>query len=254
MSDASSKKPTADSQQPTASFGGPVRVVLVGFGIFLASQFLAIFIVEAILTSLQGVQTDLLQSAAAQFLYILLSEAAAVGAVLWVLKRRGLKLPAIGLGRLPAWRDLKWAVGGFLAFFGLLFVALTLITFLISGFDVDAPQDVGFNVLTTSTDRIIAFAALVIIPPLGEEVLMRGYLYSGLRSRLRFWPALLLTSVLFGAAHLTTGIDGALWAAGVSTFVLSAVLVYLRERTGALYAPIMVHTANNLVAFLVQFS
>ena len=91
------------------------------------------------------------------------------------------------------------------------------------------------------------------LPPIGEETLMRGYLYSGLRSRLHFWPALLITSLLFGVAHLSTGVSGPLWAAAVDTFILSAVLVYLREKTGALYAPIMLHGLNNLVAFFAHF-
>jgi membrane protease YdiL (CAAX protease family) len=44
-----------------------------------------------------------------------------------------------------------------------------------------------------------------------------------------------------------------LWAAGVDTFVLSLVLVYLREKTGALYAGMLVHSLNNLIAFGVHF-
>ncbi len=193
------------------------------------------------------------QSAAAQFFYILLAEALAVGTVMLLLRRRRLGLRSIGFGRRPAWRDAKWAALGFVAFYGLLLLSTVIISLLIPSFDINAPQDVGFNVLSTPLDRIIALVALVILPPLGEETLMRGYLYSGLRSRLKFWPALIITSLLFGAAHLSTGVSGALWAAGVDTFVLSVVLVYLRERSGALYAPIMVHGLNNLVAFFAHF-
>ncbi|MGH9351096.1 MAG: lysostaphin resistance A-like protein, partial [Terriglobia bacterium] len=90
--------------------------------------------------------------------------------------------------------------------------------------------------------------------PLGEETLVRGYLYSGLRKYWRFWPALLFTSLLFGAAHLEFGAGGPLvWAAAIDTFLLSVVLCYLRERTGALYAGILVHMLNNLIAFGVHF-
>jgi membrane protease YdiL (CAAX protease family) len=42
-----------------------------------------------------------------------------------------------------------------------------------------------------------------------------------------------------------------MWAAAFDTFILSVVLVYLREKTGALYAGMLVHMLNNLLAFFV---
>lgn len=237
-----------------ASFGGPVRVILFVLVIFLLSQLLAALVLEIVYAVISPGNKNILdQSVVAQFFYILLAEALAVGCVWLVLRRRSLRLGSIGFGRRPAWRDIKWAALGFVVFYGLLIAVTVILTQLIPSFNVDAPQDVGFNVLSTPMDQVIALIALVILPPIGEETLMRGYLYSGLRSRLKFWPAMLITSLLFGAAHLSTGVSGALWAAGVNTFVLSAVLVALREKTGALYAPIMVHGLNNLVAFFAHF-
>src|SRR3989344_1552365 len=100
-------------------------------------------------------------------------------------------------------------------------------------------------------DRLLAFVGLVILPPLAEEILIRGYLYSGLRRSLAFAPAALFTSLLFGLAHLELGAAAApLWIAAINTFVLSLVLVYLREKAGSLWPPIMVHSLNNLVAFI----
>jgi membrane protease YdiL (CAAX protease family) len=75
------------------------------------------------------------------------------------------------------------------------------------------------------------------LPPLGEEILVRGYLFSGLRMVWRFLPAVIVTSLLFGAAHLEFGGGGPLvWAAAIDTFILSVVLCFLRERSGALDA------------------
>ncbi len=232
--------------------GSPVRIILSAFGIFIVSQFLAAFLVEAglhVLNTRQSID----QSASAQFLYILLAEGASIATVLGLVRRHGLSWSAIGLGRKITWRDIKLAVAGFFAFYGLVVIASVLLTLLIPSFDINQTQDVGFNYLSTPLDQIIALIALVLLPPIGEEILMRGYLYSGLRMRMRFWSALLITSLLFGAAHLSSSVNGTLWAAGVDTFVLSVVLVYLRERTGALYAPIMVHGLNNLVAFFAHF-
>ncbi|MEK7095876.1 MAG: type II CAAX endopeptidase family protein [Patescibacteria group bacterium] len=237
-----------------ASFGGPARVILLVFAIFLLSQFVAALLLKIAYGVIHpGADNILDQSVGAQFFYILLAEALAVGCVIWVLRRRQLGLGAIGFSRHPAWHDVKWTGLGFVIFYGLLVAVTAILTLFIPGFDSGAPQDVGFNVLSTPLDQIIALIALVILPPLGEETLMRGYLYSGLRSRWAFWPAMFITSLLFGVAHLSTGANGTLWAAGVDTFILSAVLVYLRERSGALYAPIMMHAANNLIAFVAHF-
>ncbi|MBI2592404.1 CPBP family intramembrane metalloprotease [Candidatus Saccharibacteria bacterium] len=231
-------------------FGGPARIILAAFGIFILSQVGAILVVELAVNFIPlSFQTAIDQSAALQFVYILLAEALVIGGVFWLLRRRGIRQSAIGLGRRPLWRDLGWAAVGYAIFFVALVISTIILTLLIPGFDTEQPQDVGFNFLSTSTDQIIAFVALVILPPLGEETLMRGYLYSALRSRWRFLPAMVVTSLLFGVAHLTTGTEGALWAAGMATFILSLVLVYVREITGALYAPMMIHAFNNLVAF-----
>lgn len=254
MSNASSEELKAKSQKLKAGFGGPARVILSAFGIFIISQLVAVILLEIVFGIIRPGNKNILdQSVAAQFFYILLAESLAVGLVLLILRRRALKLGSIGFGRRPVWRDLKWAAVGFVVFYGLLILATVILTLLIPSYNTNALQDVGFNILSTPMDRVIAFVALVIIPPLGEETLMRGYLYSGLRSRLKFWPALLITSLLFGAAHLSTGVSGALWAAGVDTFVLSAVLVTLREKSGALYAPILVHSLNNVVAFFAHY-
>jgi len=62
----------------------------------------------------------------------------------------------------------------------------------------------------------------------------------------------MVTSLVFGLAHLEFGSGGPLvWAAAIDTFLLSIILVYLRERTGALYAGILLHMLNNFIAFFV---
>ncbi len=234
-----------------SSFGGPWRVIITGLAIFIVSQIIAGVIAEILLSAV-GADTSLDNSNAAQFIYILLAEAMAVGLVFLVLKDRGLKLHSIGLGRRPLWRDLRRAALGFVIFYAALIIAGVIIN-LVAPSITNEQQDIGFNTLQTFSDSVLAFIALVILPPLGEETLVRGYLYSGLRSKMRYLPALLITSLLFGAAHLSENDSGLLWSGAVDTFLLSVVLVYLRENTGALYAGMLVHMANNIIAFGVHF-
>lgn len=241
-------------KKPDPSLGSPLRVIATLGILFIVSQMLAYLAVQAILSLKIGGSTSLGSSAAAQFFYIFMAEGLAVYGVYRILKKRGLGLPAIGLGRAMTWKDLAKAALGFGAFYGLVIVASVIIKQFLPGIDLDSPQDIGFNYLNTYRDSVLAFMALVILPPIGEEILMRGYLYSGLRAHWRATTSLIVTSLLFGAAHLQSGGDsGLLWAAGIHTFILSGVLVYLREKTGALYASILMHMFNNLLAFIVYF-
>jgi len=239
-------------KQKTKLFGNPLSVVLTSLFIFLASQLFA-YIILQVLWDISGhalKSSDLEQSSSAQFIFIFLSETFAIYLVWQILKWRHLGLKNIGLGRKPVLGDILKAFIGFGVFYVLLIGVSFLISKFVPGLDTNAKQDVGFKNLTTSATYALAFVGLVILPPIGEEILVRGYLYSGLRTRLSFIVSMLITSTLFAAAHLETGQGTSLlWAAAVNTFVLSLVLVYLREKTGALYAPMMVHALNNLIAF-----
>lgn len=264
MSDDSSKKtlwqslkrPQKTPTKLSKNFGGPTKIIATTLLIFIVSQLVAALLIGLALgITHPGSKVDVFSgSAPSEFFYVLIAETLAVGMVWLAVRSRGLGLAAIGLGRKPGWKDLKKGLLGFGAFYVLLIIVLMILTALIPALDTNQKQDIGFNTLTTSLDQILAFVALVILPPLGEEVLVRGYLYSGLRSRLKFLPALLVTSFIFGAAHLQLG-NGAplLWTAALDTFMLSVILVYLREKTGALYAGMLIHMLNNLIAFGVHF-
>ncbi|HET9850846.1 MAG TPA: CPBP family intramembrane glutamic endopeptidase [Candidatus Saccharimonadales bacterium] len=239
--------------QPPSDLGGPWFVFGVVVVIFIVSQFIAALILEIILGLAHASSGSLDNSVTAQFFYVLLAEGLSALLAIWAVKKRGLKLPFIGLGRRPKLGDVGRAGVGFLVFYILLIIVSIIASAIFKGYN-NGTQDLGFNNLHGPASDVLAFIALVVLPPIGEETLMRGYLFSGLRARLSFVQAGLITSLLFGAAHLLTGAGpGLLWAAGVNTFILSLVLVYLREKTGALYAGMMVHALNNAIAFAVMF-
>ncbi len=240
------------SRDSIKNFGNPVRVAVNAVAIFLFSQFAAIGIVAAAILVLGGGVSDRFSnSVLAQFAFVALAESLAVWLVWLFLKRYKLPLRTIGLRR-PKKNDMWRGLLGFGAFYILLIATTIVLTFIFPGLN-DTPQDVGFN-NAVGLGALLAFLALVLLPPVAEEILVRGYLFSGLRARMSFVKAGLITSVLFSFAHLQLG-DGAapVWGAASSTFVLSLVLVYLREATGALYAGMLVHVLNNLVAFFVKF-
>lgn len=254
--DSSEAKPA--SQKPKANLGRPWVVILTTLLIFIISQLIAAIFIgigHDVVHPHAPLELALTDSAPLQFFYFLLAEGLAAGLAIFVVKKfKKLSLAAIGLGRRPKISDIRKALVGGFAFYVILVISSIAINVFAPDINTKETQEVGFNTLNSSLDQILAFAALVFLPPLGEETLVRGYLYSGLRAHWRFIPAMLITSLLFGLAHLGSGSNGTtLWVAGVDTFLLSLVLVYLRERTGALYAGMLVHALNNVVAFTVHF-
>jgi membrane protease YdiL (CAAX protease family) len=252
MSDVSSNK-VSISHKPAKIW----LIIGITLGIFLITQIIAAFVVEVAMVIIHhGANSagSLEKSAPAQFFYILLAEGGAAWLVLKFLNVSNLSLKKIGLGRRPRAGDIIKGLLGFAAFFAILVAINSILSHIFPALNAEQ-QDVGFNTLNSSLDKFLAFFSLVVFPPIGEEILVRGYLYSGLRSNWRFLPAALLTSFMFGLAHLQLGSGAAVvWAAGIDTFVLSMVLVYLRETTGVLYAGMLVHALNNLIAFGVHFN
>lgn len=243
--------------KPADNLGSSSRVVFNTLIIFFLTQFLAAFLVTlaaVFIKSGTNISSALDDSIFAQFCYVLVAESLAIWLVLRLLRRRTLPLSFIGLGRKPVINDAYKAVLGFAAFYGLMIIVSLAIAVLFPNFKTDQSQNLGFNNLIGPSDSLFAILALVILPPLGEEVLVRGYLYSGLRAGMKYTPALLATSLIFGIAHLEIGTGSPLvWGAAIQTFILSVVLVHLREKSGALYAGILLHMVNNAIAFGVHF-
>ena len=87
----------------------------------------------------------------------------------------------------------------------------------------------------------------VVIVPIGEELLFRGLLQSLLRRHFGPWPAVLIASAIFAAAHYTQP------QAVPSLFVLAVAIGYNYERTGRLLAPILIHTLFNAANLALRF-
>ena len=110
-------------------------------------------------------------------------------------------------------------------------------------------QDLGIDFTAQNSLPLLIFS-LIIIPPIVEEVIMRGFLFTGLRQRFSFGFSTLLASLLFAAAHLPAGVGGPLWVGAIDTLVLSLFLCYLREKTGSLWPPIFLHATKNSLALI----
>lgn len=231
---------------------GVIFVFLVFYGAQLAGGLL-VLLYTAVHGWSSGQANAWLNSVTGQFIFILIAESLTVGAIYWFLRRRKLSLSFIGLKK-PRWLDAGYALAAVPAYYILYVLTVGVVSSLDKGLNVDQQQQIGFNDVHGAAALVMTFVSLVVLPPLAEEIMVRGFLYSTLKKALRMRWAVILTSLLFAAAHLPEGgAAGPLYIAALDTFVLSLVLIYLREKTGSLWASIGLHAIKNGVAFVFLF-
>jgi sodium transport system permease protein len=79
---------------------------------------------------------------------------------------------------------------------------------------------------------------LAIMPAICEELAFRGFILSGLRHVGRKWTAILISAVLFGAAH-------GVWQQSLTACVLGLVIGYLAVQSGSLLPGLLFHAIYN---------
>lgn len=235
---------------------GPALAIIGTLVIYMVSVY-AGSIVLGVVAMLRNIPADQLaewsQQTWPQFFYILVVETLVLSFLALLLHMRKATFKTLGLVK-PIWRDVGYAFLGFLIYLPVLLVTTVLVRAFIPGVNLDQQQQIGFAGSHGPLALVIVFVSLVILPPVTEEILARGFLYLGLRKKLPLIWAALLTSAVFAVAHLQFG-SGAplLWSAAIDTFILSLVLIYVREKTGALWASIGLHMLKNFLAFSVLF-
>lgn len=100
---------------------------------------------------------------------------------------------------------------------------------------------------------ILFLAINTLLVGVSEELMFRGILFRALLTRLDIWPAIAVTSALFGSVHILNGIGTGDWgsavvqafAAGLSGITLMAILL----RTGSIVVAMGYHAAWDLATF-----
>lgn len=100
----------------------------------------------------------------------------------------------------------------------------------------------------------VVVAAMALTPALCEELFFRGFLLSGLRTRLDRWPAILVSGLLFGAFHLVT--SGALSLIRfLPSSLMGIVLGWICLRTRSVFPGVALHAVHNgLLIALAYYS
>lgn len=172
-----------------------------------------------------------------------------VGVVGFLVYRKGNLREIFGFDRLGVAPTAGWA--GLLLLAGIPFVAAANVFTVQMLKDEAAPQPLVqlFRELVVANEfggiGTIAFAA-VVLAPLCEETLFRGFFYPVGKRYAGTWFSALATSLLFAAFH------GNL-AALPGLFVLALCLTVAYERTGSIFVPIGMHALFNATSLCVLY-
>jgi len=188
--------------------------------------------------------------AIATFVGLVLQTAAAVGALVFVARSKGLGSPARDFGLRLGLTDIAWVPAG-LVLGG---VATALLAPIIELGDIDQEsQDVRriFND-ATNLDLALLIVGVLVIAPVGEELLFRGALLRGLVRRVPVWPAIFISAMAFALIHVVLDVGTGF---GVPALLLLGLVSGWRAiQTLRLGQSIALHCGFNLLVVLAELS
>lgn len=152
-----------------------------------------------------------------------------------------------GLRRLSIWRALGAGVLGLLVLLPVVLVVSAGYTGWLQARWPDLePQDTVKLFLESDglAAKWIMAGAAVIVAPLVEETVFRGFVYGVLKRYSDSWFAALMSSAMFALAHFHLG-------SALPLFVLALGFSFAYERTGSLLVPMVMHGLFNAITLIV---
>jgi membrane protease YdiL (CAAX protease family) len=191
----------------------------------------------------------------AKALVVLVSQAILeAGAILYLYLMLMVRTPA-PFWRAIGWREIRPGTGGirasaiqFLAGGAVLALAVTF-----AGGFLNSKETLPIEQLLQARVSMILYAVLgILVAPLVEETIFRGFLYPVVARRLGVAGGVLITGTLFGMLHAPQLWGG--WGQIVLLIVVGVTLTWVRARTGTVSASYFVHLGYNglqLLGYLV---
>lgn len=262
--------------------------ILISILAYALSQFATVIpiVIAALITGQDYSQEELLKQPWVSLVLLGVASLGLLATLIVYLKSKKIPIKTLGL------KPLKWAKmwrvpAAYGLYFIVLLISMGLLSLLVPSFNADQAQDVGFA-NPAGWQLLLAFIGLVIIPPIAEELFFRGFIYQGMRDNWKPMPiiyfglaiaaifaltsnflaagifvggtvlsvvlaekkqlmgAAVFSSMLFALAH-------GQWNVAIDTFILSFALIWVFEKTGSIWASILLHAIKNLIAFGALF-
>ena len=183
----------------------------------------------------------ILESPLTQAVFTILVDAIALALIIivpWRLFKCQTNIREMGVEGNLTWTDIGLAPVGFIAYMVMALVGQWVLPFI----DWKAEQDIGYELSSLfGSELLIVCVVLVVIVPIVEELIFRGWLYGKLRKLVPVWLAVILVSILFGVMHAPLNVS-------INVFFLSIALCAMREMTGTIYSGILLHMLKNGIA------
>jgi membrane protease YdiL (CAAX protease family) len=226
-------------------------VQLLGYG-DLADVFVFYFAMLLVLRPVTGLLVDhFFKDASIGAILLLMATAYLTPAVisllylLRTLRRRGATVADIGLvSHAPLGKDVVYGVAGYLATLPIT-LGLGAISRYLFRHDPNVAPNPIMPLIAADRDplgRLVIFLLAAVAAPFFEELFFRGVLYTGLRTRFRALPSVLLSAVLFAVGHPIQD-----W---IPILGLGVVFAVMREMRQSLVPSIIAHCLQNGITFL----
>lgn len=142
-----------------------------------------------------------------------------------------------------------------LAFPLVLFLSQALDFLVVKVFNIpQLPDQIAVKFLKSTFENplyfILAVIAIIILAPLIEETLFRGFLQSYIRQHLGSRQAIVITSACFSLFHYAAGQGLGNLSIIPSLFILSLFLGFLYEKRGSILAPMVLHGSFNAISVI----
>lgn len=162
----------------------------------------------------------------------------------------------LGFDRLPSWSDIGLGIAAMVPYYILSGIILWFGTEVLKVIHPEIGQQIPFENLSLRIEYFVAFITLVVMAPLAEELLFRGYLLGRLNEHIGKWLAVVVAGAVFGLMHLIGFDDNGLvlqWGAAADTFAMGLVAGTLRQLSGSIWAGVLLHAIKNGIAYYFLF-
>ena len=110
---------------------------------------------------------------------------------------------------------------------------------------MDSYEDLAQNFDLSTASPVLMILAVCIVGPIAEELVFRGMIFGKLRRAFSFWPAAIISGIMFGVFHMNI-------MQGIYVLPLAIVLGYVAYRTKSVYPCIFMHMINNFMPTLLS--
>ena len=138
-------------------------------------------------------------------------------------------------------------IGISLSYYFLAWPIILLWGLIIEFFNLNNFNDSNYSKMVVealNNNYILIFLLAVILGPICEEIIFRGYLFKILKIRLNNFYAIILNSIIFGIIHFEL-------SAIIPAVILGISLSLIRLKTNNLIPSTIIHSLHNLLALIV---